>query len=237
MRPLPADSQGPDNDLDEMIGAMIMRAKEDQGARLYAFGGRWGPRPDPDAVFGFEPGNGVHDIHMNQGNAPCFARDDGVWQDGALLMHFPGAGRWVGLFLAFQSQAWHTDDVTGHALGGSAAPAVPGVPPRAPEGSLAAMVNPVGPAPERERVLLLNASPDAVDLSGWQIADRLMRTCPLPAQSLEAGSVLEVAVSEPAQLGNKGGSITLLDAGGLKVAGALLHGRAGGPREGWTITF
>ena len=27
---------------------------------------------------------------MNQGNDPDHARDDGVWQDGALLLRFPG---------------------------------------------------------------------------------------------------------------------------------------------------
>ena len=233
MRALPADVEGPDNDLADVLEANIMRAIDDPAAELYAFGQRWGPEAGTrDKVFGFEPGNGVHDIHMNQGNDPSFARDDGVWQDGALLLHFPAAPRWVGIFLAFQSQAWHTDDVTGHALGGT--------PTRPTESTrcriLAAMVNPVGPAPERETVLLLNASPEAVDLSGWQIADRLMRTCPLPAQSLEAGSVLEVAVSEPAQLGNKGGSITLLDAAGLKVAGVSYTAEQAG-REGWTITF
>ena len=47
-----------------------------------------------------------------------------MWQDGGLIIHFPplrepdGTERfpeqWVGIFLAFQSQAWHTDDVTGH---------------------------------------------------------------------------------------------------------------------------
>ena len=65
-------------------------------------------------MFGFKPGNGVHDIHMNQGNSARFRGDDGVWQDGGLLLRLDG--RWVGIFLAFQSQAWHTDDRTGHAI-------------------------------------------------------------------------------------------------------------------------
>ena len=63
---------------------------------------------------------------------------------------------------------------------------------------LAAMVNPVGPAPERETVLLMNASPSAVDLTGWRIADRLKRTFPLPAAGLGPGEVLEVSVIDPA---------------------------------------
>ena len=77
--------------------ATSTRAIGDPSADLYAFGQRWGPEDGvPDKVFGFAPGNGVHDIHMNQGNDPAFARDDGVWQDGGLLVHFPAVSRWVG---------------------------------------------------------------------------------------------------------------------------------------------
>ena len=53
---------------------------------------------------------------MNQGNVGQFVKDDGVWQDGGLILHFPSTDQWVGIFLAFQSQAWHTDDRTGHRL-------------------------------------------------------------------------------------------------------------------------
>jgi uncharacterized protein YukJ len=108
MQPLPLDVPGPDNDLNEKIGALVDRAKADREARLYAFGGRWGPEPRRlDAEFGFDPGNGVHDIHMNQGNPPGrHEHDNGPWQDGALLLHFPAEARWSALFLAFQSQRW-----------------------------------------------------------------------------------------------------------------------------------
>jgi uncharacterized protein YukJ len=58
----------------------------------------------------------VHDIHLNQGNSGRFVRDDGVWQDGGLLLHFPTGDQWVAIFLAFQGQTWHTDDVTGHSI-------------------------------------------------------------------------------------------------------------------------
>ena len=67
-----------------------------------------------DKYFGFLPGNGIHDIHMNQGNVGQFMQDDGVYQDGGLLIHFPDQQEWVAAFLKFQSQAWHTDDTTGH---------------------------------------------------------------------------------------------------------------------------
>src|SRR5215218_10592744 len=180
MRTLPPDVSGPDNDLADLLDHYVARAIADPAATLHAFGQRWGPEPQADKVFGFSPGGGVHDIHMNQGNSGQFRRDDGVWQDGALLIHFPAESRWVGIFLAFQSQAWHTDDVTGHAIGG-APPPVPAVQ------IIAALVNPTGSAPERETVLLLNASPDAVDLAGWELADRLGRRCPVPPGPLAAG--------------------------------------------------
>jgi uncharacterized protein YukJ len=229
MRLLPPDLAGPDNDLADLLDHYVARAIADPDARLHAFGQRWGPEPQPDKVFGFSPGGGVHDIHMNQGNSGSFRRDDGVWQDGALLIHFPGEARWVGIFLAFQSQAWHTDDATGHAL--EAAPAETS--PSSSVRIVAALPNPPGPAPERETVLLLNTSPAAVDLGGWRIADRLKRTSAVPPGPLAAGATLEVVLAGGAQLGNDGGAITLLDAAGLKVDGVAYTGT----RDGWTIVF
>jgi uncharacterized protein YukJ len=40
------------------------------GSVIYAFGAKWGPeKGKPDKYFKFVPGNGIHDIHMNQGNS------------------------------------------------------------------------------------------------------------------------------------------------------------------------
>jgi uncharacterized protein YukJ len=117
MRPLPPSLPGRDNDVADRLGRLVARAVREPGARVHAFGSRWGPEPRiPDASFRFLPGNGLHNIHMNQGNAPGHEGDDGVRQDGGLLFFFPAAGRWAALFLAFQSQAWATDDRTGSAL-------------------------------------------------------------------------------------------------------------------------
>lgn len=233
MRKLPPDAAGPDNDLADLLDHYVERAIGDPAAVLYTFGQRFGPEEIKDKVFGFQPGNGVHDIHMNQGNSAEFRRDDGVWQDGGLLLHFPGEDRWVGIFLAFQSQAWHTDDTTGHGL--------EQVPPQTPDEPsavriLAALVNPAGPAPEQESVLLLNASPQAVDLDGWRIADRLRHTCAVPGGPLAAGGTRQVALEDDVQLGNAGGSITLLDASGLKMSGVAYTAEQA-QREGWTIVF
>jgi uncharacterized protein YukJ len=231
VRPLPADLPGPDNDLSEKIDHFVGRAMNDPTARLYAFGQRWGPEAKTsDKIFGFRPGNGIHDIHMNQGSSGRFAADNGVWQDGGLLLHYPAANQWVAFFLAFQSQAWHTDDTTGQPL--------PEIKPEQQDGQvkiIGALVNPMGPAPEAETVTLLNTSPHDIELGGWRIADQLERQMVLAQQTLPAGDTVRILVRPPAQLGNDGGLITLLDGAGLKVDGAAYTKAQA--REGWTVPF
>ena len=234
MRSLPADAAGPDNDLADLLDHYVQRAVADPQALLHVFGQRWGPEPGGDKIFGFAPGNGVHDVHMNQGNGAAFRRDDGVWQDGGLLFHFPDTSQWVAIFLAFQSQAWHTDDVAGHALDGTD-------PRHQPDGVtamriVAALVNPIGPAPERETVTVINASPAPVDLTGWRLADRLKRSCAVPAGPVAAGATLTVPATDGVQLGNDGGAITLLDPAGVKVHG-VSYTSDQARREGWTAVF
>jgi uncharacterized protein YukJ len=105
------------NDLSDRIEFFVGRAMKEEDARIYTFGEGWGPEAGKsDKIFGFDPGNGIHNIHMNQGNVGPFTSDDGVWQDGALMFHFPSGNQWVAIFLAFQSQSWHTDDRTGHTI-------------------------------------------------------------------------------------------------------------------------
>jgi hypothetical protein len=168
-------------------------------------------------------------MHMNQGNDAGHRGEDGVWQDGGLLMHFRSPSQWVAIFLAFQSQAWHTDDTNGHA---------PVVTPSDTDFTveiIAALVNPVGPAPEHEHVTLLNVTPDAVDLSGWAIADRNKRTVRLEG-AIGAGETLQVSLPPDLQLGNAGGLITLLDKQGRKVHGVSYTAEQAN-RDGWTIAF
>jgi uncharacterized protein YukJ len=240
MRPLPPSLPGPENDLSDQLEHYITRAIQESGAVIYAFGQRWGPESAvADKVFGFLPGNGIHDIHMNQGNVAPFLGDDGVWQDGGLLINFPAHDQWVAVFLAFQSQAWHTDDTTGHTSGDVPKPG-PGPKPDPTEPDqvvriVAAMVNPAGPAPERETVTILNASPDAVNLQNWQLADRLKNKTKLSGM-LESGRTLMIQLPPNVQLGNNGGIITLLDDKGLKVDG-VSYTEQQAQREGWTIVF
>ena len=232
MRALPPNVSGPDNDLADKLEHYVGRATGDSAARIYAFGQRWGPETIADKIFGFQPGGGVHDIHMNQGNSPQFQRDDGVWQDGGLLIHYPDPDQWVAIFLAFQSQAWHTDDLTGHTVPGGL---------DVPDGDhtvriVGALVNAIGPAPELETVTLLNASRESVDLAGWALCDRVKRKMTLGSLTLPAGEATRIQVQPPVQLGNDGGLITLLNPAGLKVDGVSYTGEQAG-QEGWTIVF
>lgn len=232
LRVLPGNLPGGVNDLSSVLDGWVVRAIQEPAASVFAFGERWGPEPVADPVFGFTPGNGVHDIHMNQGNGAEHAADDGVWQDGGLLFHFPSGPRWVGVFLAFLSQSWHTDDASGHPTDGgppaSSADAVVRV--------IAALVNPPGPAPEAESVTLVNASPDEVVLDGWSLADRNKQRAPIPTTRLGPGATVQVAVEPPFALGNSGGAVTLLDPDGLKVHG-VAYSSADAGREGWTVVF
>ena len=177
---------------------------------------------------------------MNQGNTGRFRRDDGVWQDGGLLLHYPGQDQWVAIFLAFQSQAWHTDDQTGHTTPDLPAPGPAPTPgPAEPDHLVrivAALVNPVGPAPERETVTLINASTQVLDLGGWALLDRLKQRMPLEAITLPAGETTRIPLRPPIQLGNQGGLLTLLNPAGLKVDG-VAYTKQQAEAEGWTIVF
>src|SRR5262249_51698873 len=67
MKPMTHTARGPHNDLFEFIEDVLDRAISQDGV-VYAFGERWGPETNKkDQYFDFLPSNGVHLIHMNQG--------------------------------------------------------------------------------------------------------------------------------------------------------------------------
>ena len=73
----------------------------DKDGTIYAFGSAYADQGQVD---------GIHDIHMNQGNpANNHGGDNGVWQDGALLIHLPSKETWTTVFIAFQTESWTTD--------------------------------------------------------------------------------------------------------------------------------
>lgn len=250
-KPLPAAAPGPDNDLNELVDQFVQRVMANEEAQMYAFGARWGPENKKDKIFGFTPGNGIHDIHMNQGNSGRHAVDNGVYQDGGLLFHFPDEDQWVAVFLKFQTQAWHSDDVSG----------VPLVPPTSgppsdgtgtgshhidthdlptaarPDGLvviIAALVND-RQDPERETVTILNTSGGDIELSGWALLDTADHRLHLEG-SVPAGGTRVFVVRPTLQLSNKGGIITLVNADGLKVDG-VSYTKSQARNPGWTIRF
>ncbi len=247
MRPLPHNIPGPDNDLNEKLDAYVLRAIGDERACIYAFGERWGPENGAkDKYFGFLPGNGIHDIHMNQANEARFVKDDGVWQDGGLLFHFPSIDQaepggteiwpeqWVAVFLAFQSQCWHSDDITGHRL--PECDAI--IPPKIESGVqiVAALVNPEGDDAGHETVTLINLSPRMIDLSGWFIADKNKNRSQITNLVLSPGATGVVRLDGlGAQLGNSGGIISLLNPVGIKYHGVSYTKEQA--RSGWTVLF
>jgi uncharacterized protein YukJ len=99
--------------LQNLLDAQVQQAIADPDAVVCAFGRHWYEPTTPDEIFGFTPGDGIHDIHMNQGNSGDFTSEDGIWQDGALLIYHPATTSWSAVFLMFQSQRLPTDG-SGH---------------------------------------------------------------------------------------------------------------------------
>ncbi len=229
LRVLPADQPGENNDLKDLFDLRIRQAIDRPEARVYAFGAKWGPEDAADKYFGFRPGNGIHDIHMNQGNSAAFSNDDGVYQDGALLIHYPAQDRWTAVFLVFQSQSFLTDDTTGHKKSG------PEVVTPATLRIIAALVNPAGEEVGHETVTLLNPTPAPIDLTGWKLVDRLDKRDALSGV-IAAGETLRVRLTgQGAQLSNKGGTIALINPSGQRVGGVSFTGEQA--KEGWTVVF
>ena len=132
---------------------------------------------------------------------PPVCADDGVFQEGGVLVHFPDQQEWTAIFLEFQSQSWHTDDKTGHSVTGP-------VPPR-PLVHRSPRIHPPPPTrmvssvssqhlsirhsrPEVEIVTLLNTAPHDVSLSGWALLDTQKKRLPL-SEVLSAGATRSCA--------------------------------------------
>lgn len=95
--PLPGNTSS--GDLQNAVVALLNQTIQDQDGVLYAFGSQ------------YSDGTGIHDIHMNQGNPKgSFSGDNGVWQDGGILLQMPASNTWAAIFIAFQTESWSTDD-------------------------------------------------------------------------------------------------------------------------------
>jgi uncharacterized protein YukJ len=87
--------------LQNAVVTLLNMTIADKDGTIYAFGSAYADSGKVD---------GIHDIHMNQGNPVSnHGADNGVWQDGALLIHLPAKGTWTAVFIAFQTESWNTD--------------------------------------------------------------------------------------------------------------------------------
>lgn len=87
--------------LENAVVTLLNMTIADKDGVIYAFGSAFADKGKVD---------GIHDTHMNQGNPKNnHGGDNGVWQDGALLIHLPSKGTWTAVFLAFQTESWSTD--------------------------------------------------------------------------------------------------------------------------------
>jgi uncharacterized protein YukJ len=247
MAPLPVEADGDDNDLNDKIDSLVQRAMSSAGARIFAYGSFFKDPPNKkDKYFDFAPSQGIHDVHMNQGNDPAHKGDDGVWSDGALVFHYPARQQWAAVFLAFQSQSWITD-AHGHATTVTPEPhptpqpvphptPQPVPPPSSPAAVriIAALANSIED-PEIETITLINTAPQDVDLAGWVFADKQQNRFALTGK-VAAGSSLRVTIAKPMELSNKGGTITLLDPAG-KVVDNVSYTKQQAQKPGWSIVF
>jgi hypothetical protein len=85
----------------DKLSAMITNS-----SRLYVFGAPY--------TYG---GDGVHDIHLNQGDpqGSQWWNDNGIWQDGCVIAEHPGETTLRGYFGKFITQSLHTDN-NGHPI-------------------------------------------------------------------------------------------------------------------------
>jgi uncharacterized protein YukJ len=90
------------NNLNNAVVDLLNRAIADKDGTIYAFGSAFADSGRID---------GIHDIHMNQGNPRGnHDQDNGIWQDGALFVNLPAQKTWIAIFIAFQTQSWKTDN-------------------------------------------------------------------------------------------------------------------------------
>lgn len=83
---------------------------------------------------------------------------------------------------------------------------------------------------------MFNTSSGKLDLTGWKIVDKQDRA-ELLEGSIALGEARTFRLSgQGAQLSNQGGTISLLDASGLKVDG-VAYSKADAARQGAAITF
>lgn len=248
---LPNNLPGLDNDLEDKLTLALDKSKADPNARIFAFGEQWPSTNKADKYFKEIKDQGLHDIHMNQGNPRgSFDKDNGIFQDGGLLIYLPSLDRWTAILLAFQTQfntlnpaTLHTDDQTGHRItdttgGGTGGPGGVVTPADGEVVIVAALVNPKGNEAGKEKVILVNTTDEDIYLNGWKLVDRNRQEFVIGNVTIEASSTAEIKITANSNfnLGNKGGTISLLNSQGIKTSG-VQYTKQQAQAEGKLIRF
>lgn len=248
LQTMPHTMSGPDNDLNDKLENYISKAiREKATTDIYAFGERWGPENKRDRYFGFKEGNGIHDIHMNQGSTGQFKKFNGAWQDGGLIIHYAKENKFVAIFLAFQSQCFQTNELTGHCEQNKQNNTHTVVtPPHQKEKHnntissvkiVGALVNPSGTEQGKEQVILANMLYEEVTIKGWYLEDKLKRQMKLPNITIPYAQTVTITLSGyDVQLSNKGGMIRLLNTQQREVD-KVNYTRSSASKEDNIITF
>ncbi|MFT3781109.1 MAG: lamin tail domain-containing protein [Nibricoccus sp.] len=100
---------------------------------------------------------------------------------------------------------------------------------------VAALVNPLGADAGKERVTLLNRSPEPISLNGWKLADKSNRRLPLTG-TLAGGGIQQIALTTKLPLANTGDTISILDPSDQLVDQVSYTGQDA-KREGWSLIF
>ena len=216
-RALPPTGVASADDLQDLLSLFLDQCKA-AGGEIFAFGAKFTQdlHKPIDAEFGNTDGlHGIHDIHMNQGNVGQHAGDNGVFHDGGLILKFPD--RFMGVFLAFQSQHVPTD------AAGAAAPGAPAISqiltgaPSQPPATVStiyierALINPAGADEGLESVVLGNLATTTQTLTHWRLLDKNGRMTTIDATLPPGASLIVPLDGAGVQLGNNGGNLMLQD--------------------------
>lgn len=223
-RVLPPSGSASSDDLQDLLALYLDQCKA-AGGEVYAFGAKFTQNLHKpiDVDFGNADGlHGIHDIHLNQGNVGDHAGDNGVFQDGGLILAFPD--RYLGLFLGFQSQRIPTDAAGRAAPGAQAIEQILGgggigTPPSSPSIVYIerALINPRGADPGGEVVVLGSLSTTAQTIDGWRLVDKNGRST-LLHDTIAAGQSTPIVLDgSGVQLSNQGGTVILQNHDGVQV--------------------
>jgi uncharacterized protein YukJ len=246
MRILPPEGAG-DDGLVHRLSSMLQLAKT-QDCDVIFYGNAFA-KDNPhqtDAAFGYTPDTpfGLDNIHMAQGDPRAIdmrLHENGVWHDGAAFIWDARARRMSAIFLAFQSQAWHTNDAGDLIYGSTGCEAPPydfgaGQFAPLPQAKRAAEITSAHRALDGTAcVVVTNMTSAPLDLTNWRLLVDAAANHPLPATPLAPGAPVAVVTLPAGALHDGGGLLTLLNPGGLRVDGVAYLG--GDATAGWSTSF